>query len=443
MLYEVCDIGSHPNLVSALNTYLSTGSGKVVIYDADRCGPGGGSGNPSPNYAGFLFPFITNNPGPRGFLSGTITKVESEILPATLTRGISTGVNGGFPPTDAVGDSNTFNPEGQGWCLSLGGTNVNGITGNQESYLRTSAGGLVIYEGNDNWFTDSATPQPNAYDKTVFDNILDQPFNPDSLPCTLPLPFVQLTPPTATNLAGGSHTVAATVTQSNGSPAVGVVVSFTLQSGPNAGKTGKAVTGAGGSATFTYSDTGGVGTDTIIASFTNSFGTLQTSNTVSKTWVIRNTTTGVSCTPASLIVNQATSCTAMVTDTSSGTAITPSGTVSFASNGAGAFTPSSCTLAGTGASASCSVGYSASPPPTLGHGTQTITGRYGGDATHAASSASFALAVNTDDPVGGELVPVNKLALMAPYIGLALTVLVVAAGVLIYFRRTKQTNKTT
>ncbi len=181
MLYEVCDFGSHTNLATALNTYLTNGLGKVVIYDADKC-------TSTPNYSTFMFPFTTNNPGPRGDLTGSITVVESESLPATLTRGISIGTNGGFPSTDAVGDSNTFSPSGQGWCSGIEGTNVNRVNGIQEGYLRTSAGGLVIYEGNDNWYTDSSSPQPNAYDKTIFDNILDQPFNPDNLPCAYPIP---------------------------------------------------------------------------------------------------------------------------------------------------------------------------------------------------------------------------------------------------------------
>src|SRR5262249_2552710 len=49
--------------------------------------------------------------------------------------------------------------------------------------------------------------------------------------------------------------------------------------GPNAGKTGSGVTNSSGQTSFTYSDTGGPGTDTIQASI----GTLK-SNIVSKIW---------------------------------------------------------------------------------------------------------------------------------------------------------------
>jgi len=101
-------------------------SDKVVMYDEDRYAD---SEARTPDYSSFQFPFDTNNPGPRGDLSGTITLVESESPPATLTRSILTGYNGGFPSTDAVGDSNTFSPNGQGWCAALQGTNVNGVNG--------------------------------------------------------------------------------------------------------------------------------------------------------------------------------------------------------------------------------------------------------------------------------------------------------------------------
>src|SRR5690349_18334736 len=98
ILYEVCDIASHPNLISAINTYLANGVGKVVIFDGDRCAP---SEAGIPDYSTFLFPFTSSNPGPDG-ATGSITFVETETSPATLTSGISTGP---VTTTDAVGDS--------------------------------------------------------------------------------------------------------------------------------------------------------------------------------------------------------------------------------------------------------------------------------------------------------------------------------------------------
>jgi len=57
-------------------------------------------------------------------------------------------------------------------------------------------------------------------------------------------------------------------------------------SGPNAGKTGTAVTNSNGRASFTYSDTGGAGVDKIQAT-----DGIATSNVVTKHWQPK--TTGV------------------------------------------------------------------------------------------------------------------------------------------------------
>lgn len=104
--------------------------------------------------------------------------------------------------------------------------------------------------------------------------------------------------------------------------------------------------------------------------------------------ILSMTSTSVSCTPSLAIVNQPTTCTATVTDTSPGTPITPTGSVSFVSSGPGTFSASSCTLAGTGASASCSVSYT----PTA-FGSVTITATCPGDSNHLGSSGSVALII--------------------------------------------------
>lgn len=274
MLYEVCDIQDHPALISALNSYLSSGAGKVVIYDGDKCD---GNHGAIPDYSTFLFPFTSTNPGPRG-ASQALTFVETETPPAVLTRGLTIGEGLG---TDAVGDANTFTSNAGGWCAALDGTNVLGTVGIQVGYARTSNGGLAIFDGQDNWDTYG----PNSFDKTTFDNILDQPFNPDSLPCGVAVTSIKLGPLTATNYVGGMHSMTATVTN-NSVPLVGVTVAFSVQSGPNAGKTGTGVTDSNGNATFTYADTGGVGTDTLVATFIDSHGASHTSNTAVENWVV-------------------------------------------------------------------------------------------------------------------------------------------------------------
>src|SRR5207253_3201850 len=78
-----------------------------------------------------------------------------------------------------------------------------------------------------------------------------------------------------------------------------------------------------------------------------------------------------------------------VTDTDAGTASTPTGNVSWSSNGNGTFSGAPCTLTTVnGTTASCQVSYT----PAV-NGPHTLTATYAGNATtHAASTGSFNLA---------------------------------------------------
>lgn len=95
---------------------------------------------------------------------------------------------------------------------------------------------------------------------------------------------ITLDPADATNTVGQTHTVTATVT-TNGSPVAGASVSFSVLAGPNTGTAGSATTDGSGQASFSYVGSGGVGTDTIIAQYIDSFGKTNTSNNALKTWV--------------------------------------------------------------------------------------------------------------------------------------------------------------
>ena len=103
--------------------------------------------------------------------------------------------------------------------------------------------------------------------------------------------------------------------------------------------------------------------------------------------------TTVTCTPGTVAVGQATSCTATVSDTATIDLKVPTGTVTFASGATGgSFSSSSCTLApnGTTYQSTCSVSYT---PGKVGSGSETITGSYGGDGSHDPSSGQAALTV--------------------------------------------------
>ena len=270
LLYQLCSIGSHPVAMNSINTFLVNG-GKVIILDGDRCAPGESAG--PADWSGFLFPFSTNGPGPTGG-SGSYTFIEA----STLTTGLSLGPQ----PNDAVADANIFTSAAGAWCTSITATNLLGDTGRVEAYARTTGGGLAIYSGEDFWFTFITA---NAHLKTVFDNILAQVFDPDGLPCTNPVTGISLDPKTATNPIGTSHTVTATVVNSNGIPQDNVLVTFTVTSGPDAGLTGTDKTDSAGHATFTFTNTTTPGTDKIIACFTDSAGREWCALEVEKTWV--------------------------------------------------------------------------------------------------------------------------------------------------------------
>ncbi len=93
---------------------------------------------------------------------------------------------------------------------------------------------------------------------------------------------VGLSPLTATNPVGTSHTVTAFAQAANNAPVPGVTITFRVLTGPNAGKNGTGTTGADGKTSFTYTDTAGPGTDTIQAFI----GTTLSSNQVLKIWGI-------------------------------------------------------------------------------------------------------------------------------------------------------------
>ncbi len=98
----------------------------------------------------------------------------------------------------------------------------------------------------------------------------------------------------------------------------------------------------------------------------------------------RTTSTILNCTPSAVLAGTPASCNVMVTDTTSGTALTPAPAVIFTSSETGTFAPSAnCPLAGTGASANCSLTYT---PDLASLGGQTITATYNGDSSHFSSS---------------------------------------------------------
>jgi hypothetical protein len=383
ILFQVCTIGSHPTAMGAINSFLA-GGGKVMIFDADGCSTNtaGGAIGITADYSGFLFPFTTDSPGPLGAQNQPYTFEEANSLTAGLPP-VGTPI-----PDDAIGDGNVFVSHVGGWCQSLQGQNVNGVNSIIEAYARTASGGLVIYEGEDFWFSDvHSFLIPSGGDphlKLVFDNMLAQAWNPDGLPCTNPASGIKLDPADATNTIGTPHTDTATVVNHDGTPEAGVTVNFVIVSGPDAGQTGTGVTDVNGQATFTFTDTTAPGTDVVEASFTDANGTVEHSNQAMKHWTQIPTVltyTG----PTTSDFNDPATVSARLTDGGgNGVAGEP---IVFTLNGA-----ETCTgTTDASGDAPCVI------TPGEPAGSYTLTASFAGDVSHVASSTSATFVVTLEE----------------------------------------------
>jgi YVTN family beta-propeller protein len=130
----------------------------------------------------------------------------------------------------------------------------------------------------------------------------------------------------------------------------------------------------------------GSGTQTISASYGGDGSHAASSGQAALTVTLRATTTVLTCQRSLLVLQK---CTAVVSDTSPGSATAPTGTVGFSSSGRGVFSATQCTLSGNGTSASCTVFFRT--PAGVPFKGQTIVASYGGDSTHQSSTGSTTL----------------------------------------------------
>src|SRR5659263_411521 len=185
ILFEICDISTSLSSAQhdAIIAYLAAGN-KILLFDADRCAPGfGGAGNA--DYSWFTYPFTTSNPGPQG-ASGTLTIVEN----STLTSGLASDPFN----SDELGDANTATTNDTHW---FGATNTTNALGNKGYFLAyANNSGLIIYDGADYWYTGGSTKSLTD----LFLNELNQQYNPDQLPSSIPIaPTVSITANPATH----------------------------------------------------------------------------------------------------------------------------------------------------------------------------------------------------------------------------------------------------
>jgi hypothetical protein len=189
----------------------------------------------------------------------------------------------------------------------MSGTNATGITGPVHTYAKYPTGtdiGLFLYNGLDQDY--QYLSNPNL--RKIWVQELQHPVNPSNLPCGITVVGITLSPPTAENEFGTDHTVTANLTDLLGVPQQGILVSFAITAGPNAGQSSVSsgvcsvnadcTTDAAGNVSWTYTDAASVeACDTIVARFTAADGNVIESTTVSKCWAAPpNTPPRASCT---------------------------------------------------------------------------------------------------------------------------------------------------
>lgn len=194
-------------------------------------------------------------------------------------NGVNLALIPGTTTPVSINNVNNGNPSGNYPSFA---TNPNYFIDNTAGTLNTQLDGLTVVF--------SATAQVNAgvanHIKLAIADAGDHVLDSDVFiqASSFVSPTLVLTPLTATNKVGTSHTLTTSLVDPTGKPIVGQTITFTVASGPNAGLTGTAVTDSNGQASFTYQGNA-PGIDTIVASFMNAQGKTVPSNSVTKTWI--------------------------------------------------------------------------------------------------------------------------------------------------------------
>jgi hypothetical protein len=323
--------------------------------------------------------------------TGTITLSAKGVIARGVTGDVRASGSGGGTTTITIDHSNFATTD-----TSLGGGTITDGGNNQTSAPLLAADNVHQLSG-------SPTIDSGAVDGSSGTTDVDgQPRTIGSAP---DIGADELGHQTSTAVAcvpsivpvGASSTCTATVTDTAGSPTTPTGnVGFTTDGAGTFSDGGScslsAVNASQASCQLTYTPTAvGTGTHQITAATLgdSTHDPSQGSGTIEVD--PHATSSAVSCLPTSLIVGSGTTCTATVTDTE-GIATTPTGNVSFTTDGTGTFgSGGACSLSGVNTSqASCQLTYT---PTTVGSGAHQITGSYAGDSTHASSQGSTPLTV--------------------------------------------------
>ena len=131
----------------------------------------------------------------------------------------------------------------------------------------------------------------------------------------------------------------------------------------------------------------GVGTYSVFVTVTDAAGVRVASGSLSITVSKRSDSMNLSCPTSDVDVGTAETCSVTLTDTSPGTAVTPTGKIMVMIRGPSGFSAlRTCTLVGRGGTATCHVTFT--PSRT---GTYTVTASYPGDSKHVGRTATVTL----------------------------------------------------
>jgi hypothetical protein len=254
------------------------GGGKLIIYTSESTS--------ATAFASFVYPFTVDTPGQTGSLSGTIVNIADDTLssnniadPSYINLALVTS------QTDAVGDLTVMTSVDSHWYIDMTGINVRNVGGPAHTYAFYGAG-LIIFNGLDVDYATSGLPTNTATGYDQLQRIWWRELCGQVLGPGQSVSGLTLTPATATNVVGSTHTVTALVKDTINNPVPDVLVTFTITSGPSAGTSGTATTDENGEATFSWSSAV-PGTDTVQASINNAAGALITT-TATKDWVPGN-----------------------------------------------------------------------------------------------------------------------------------------------------------
>jgi hypothetical protein len=273
---------------SRITDFVDNG-GKLIIYVSEI------SSTYYSAFSDFLIPFSIVNPGQTGSSGGTIVNIDDDTLSSsdsvadTYPSGLGSYINLSTltAGTDAVGDASVMTTVDPGWYIDMTAINIRQDGGPVHTY-GFYGDGLIIFNGLDLDYGSQAYPPSNSAGRNAIQMIWWRELCGQDLGEGQSVSGLTLTPATATNPVGTEHTVTALVKDKLNDPVPGVLVSFEILSGPNAGATGSATTDANGEATFSWSSSTD-GVDTVQASITVTpvgAAPIEITTTATKTWYL-------------------------------------------------------------------------------------------------------------------------------------------------------------